>query len=49
MEKILKNIEQTLDEKLTVAEVYAARPRKWVLYTVTRAIRATRTRSISLM
>ena len=34
MEKILKNIEQTLDEKLTVAEVYAARPRKWVLYTV---------------
>ena len=34
MGKILKNIEQTLDEKLTVAEVYAARPRKWVLYTV---------------
>ena len=34
MKKILKNIEQTLDEKLTVAEVYAARPRKWVLYTV---------------
>ena len=34
MGKILKNIEQTLDEKLTVAEVYVARPRKWVLYTV---------------
>ena len=34
MGKILKNIEQTLNEKLTVAEVYAARPRKWVLYTV---------------
>ena len=34
MGKILKNIGQTLDEKLTVAEVYAARPRKWVLYTV---------------
>jgi phosphonate transport system permease protein len=34
MEKTLKNLEQSLDEKLTVAEVYASRPRKWVLYTV---------------
>ena len=34
MGKTLKNLEQTMDEKLTVAEVYASRPRKWVLYTV---------------
>lgn len=34
MGKFLKNFEQTMDEKLTVAEVYASRPRKWVLYTV---------------
>jgi len=34
MGKLLKNFEQTMDEKLTVAEVYASRPRKWVLYTV---------------
>lgn len=36
MEKNKKNlieeIEQTLDKKLTVAEMYANRPRKWVLY-----------------
>lgn len=36
MEKKKKNlieeIEQTLDKKLTVAEMYASRPRKWVLY-----------------
>ena len=36
MEKKKKNlieeIEQTLDKKLTVAEMYANRPRKWVLY-----------------
>ena len=34
MGKTLKNFEQTMDEKLTIAEVYASRPRKWVLYTV---------------
>lgn len=36
MEKKKKNlieeIEQTLDKKLTIAEMYANRPRKWVLY-----------------
>ncbi len=34
MEKknIIEEIEQTLDKKLTVAEMYANRPRKWVLY-----------------
>lgn len=36
MEKKKKNlieeVEQTLDKKLTVAEMYANRPRKWVLY-----------------
>ena len=36
MEKKKKNLieefEQTLDKKLTVAEMYANRPRKWVLY-----------------
>lgn len=36
MEKKKKNlieeIEQTLDKKLTVAEMYANRPRKWMLY-----------------
>ena len=30
----LKNLEQALDRKLTVAEVYAARPRRWLLYTL---------------
>ena len=34
MKKIVENVEATLDKKLTVAEMYAARPRKWVLYTV---------------
>ena len=34
MGKTLKNLEQVMDEKLTVAEVYASRPRRWVLYTV---------------
>lgn len=29
---IIEEIEQTLDKKLTVAEMYANRPRKWVLY-----------------
>ncbi len=29
---IIEEIEQTLDKKLTVAEMYASRPRKWVLY-----------------
>lgn len=29
---LLEEIEQTLDKKLTVAEMYANRPRKWVLY-----------------
>ena len=33
MGKTLKNLEQVMDEKLTVAEVYASRPRRWVLYT----------------
>ena len=33
MGRLLKNVEQTVDEKLTIAEVYASRPRKWVLYT----------------
>lgn len=34
MEKknLIEEIEQTLDKKLTVAEMYANRPRKWVLY-----------------
>lgn len=30
----LKEIEKSLDEKLTAAEVYASRPRKWLLYFV---------------
>ena len=30
----LENFEQTFDRKLTAAEAYAARPRKWVLYTL---------------
>ena len=30
--KLIEEIEQTLDKKLTVAEMYANRPRKWVLY-----------------
>ena len=34
MDKTLKRLEQSMDERLTVAEVYASRPRKWVLYTV---------------
>ena len=29
---IIEEIEQTLNKKLTVAEMYANRPRKWVLY-----------------
>ena len=29
---LIEEIEQTLDKKLTVAEMYATRPRKWVLY-----------------
>lgn len=29
---LIDEIEQTLDKKLTVAEMYANRPRKWVLY-----------------
>lgn len=29
---IIEEIEQTLDKKLTVAEMYANRPRKWMLY-----------------
>ena len=31
---LIEEIEQTLDKKLTVAEMYANRPRKWVLYLV---------------
>ncbi len=30
----LENLEKKLDHKLTVAEMYAARPRKWMLYTL---------------
>lgn len=30
----LKKLEQSLDEKLTAAEMYANRPRKWLLYLV---------------
>lgn len=30
----LENFEQVFDRKLTAAEAYAARPRKWVLYTL---------------
>lgn len=30
----LKNLEQTLDKKLTAAEMYAMRPRKWLLYSL---------------
>lgn len=29
---LIEEIEQTLDKKLTIAEMYANRPRKWVLY-----------------
>lgn len=29
---LIEEIEQTLDKKLTVAEMYANRPRKWMLY-----------------
>ena len=29
----IEEIEQTLDRKLTVAEVYANRPHKWIVYT----------------
>ncbi len=32
--KSLAEIEQAIDRKLTVAEVYASRPRKWMLYLV---------------
>ncbi len=34
MAQKLKNLEQALDRKLTVAEVYANRPRRWLLYTL---------------
>ncbi len=34
MKKFIENMEATLDKKLTVAEMYAARPRKWWLYTI---------------
>lgn len=34
MSEKLKKIEQSLDEKLTVAEMYASRPRKWLLYLI---------------
>ena len=34
MSELLKNLEQNADRQLTIAEVYAARPRKWILYTV---------------
>ena len=30
----LENFEQIYDRKLTTAEAYAARPRKWLLYTL---------------
>ena len=33
MSEVLKKIEWNADRELTVAEVYASRPRKWVLYT----------------
>ena len=33
MSELLKNLEQSADRQLTAAEVYAARPRKWILYT----------------
>ena len=33
MSDTLKNLEKSVDERLTVAEVYASRPRKWMLYT----------------
>ena len=34
MAEKLEKIEQNIDEKLTVAEMYARRPRKWLLYTL---------------
>lgn len=34
MKKTIESIEQTLDRKLTVAEMYANRPRKWLLYMI---------------
>ena len=33
MAEKLKNLEQAVDRKLTAAEMYALRPRKWLLYT----------------
>ena len=33
MSEVLKQLENSVDEKLTVAEVYANRPKKWLLYT----------------
>ena len=33
MSELLNQIEKSADEKLTVAEMYAARPRRWILYT----------------
>ena len=41
MKKKNGSILETLDHKLTVAEAYALRPRKWVLYTVIVLILAT--------
>ena len=34
MAEKLEKLEQSLDRKLTVAEMYANRPRKWLLYTL---------------
>ena len=34
MAEKLEKIEKTIDEKLTVAEMYASRPRKWWIYTL---------------
>ncbi len=33
MKNMIENMEAALDKKLTVAEMYAARPRRWLLYT----------------
>ena len=41
MSEMLKQMGKSTDEKLTVAEAYAARPRKWILYTVIVLIIAT--------
>ena len=34
MAEKIKQLEKKVDEKLTVAEMYASRPRKWLLYTL---------------